>query len=94
MLGIRTGRKLILAVLTVAIVVCLAPAVASGADWPMYRGPNHNGITAEGIDRWPPVKLWEANVGWGFAQVTVSNGRVYTAGWASGSREERPTPTR
>lgn len=54
------------------------------ADWPTWRGPNHNGITNE--TDWNPKaiekldKAWEINVGFGYATVSVVNGKVYTIG--------------
>jgi outer membrane protein assembly factor BamB len=57
---------------------------ASAADWPNYRGPTYDGKTPESIVVWPPTELWRANVGQGYSGVTVSNGKVFTAGWASG----------
>ena len=53
-----------------------------GADWPNYRGPNRDGKTTERIASWPPQEVWRATVGEGFSSVTVSDGRVYTMGWA------------
>jgi outer membrane protein assembly factor BamB len=58
------------------------------ADWPHWRGPNHNGISTEtGWQAvWPPQgpkRLWKAEVGTGFASVSVSDGRVFTVGNAS-----------
>ena len=54
------------------------------ADWPCCRGPNQDGCTAETIASWPPKEVWRANIGQGFSQVVVSNGRVYTMGWSNG----------
>ncbi|MHC4111681.1 MAG: outer membrane protein assembly factor BamB family protein [Planctomycetota bacterium] len=62
---------------------CLATAKA--ADWPNWRGPNHNGISNEkgwNTD-WPeagPKKLWEKTLGPGFASMTIADGRVYAMG--------------
>ncbi len=57
----------------------------SAADWPHWRGPNHDGISTEtGWQAvWPPQgprRLWKAEVGTGFASVSVSAGRVLTVG--------------
>lgn len=55
------------------------------ADWPHWRGPSYNGISAE-TDwnaQWPatgPKQLWKASVGTGFSSITVANGRAYTMG--------------
>jgi len=54
-------------------------------DWPNWRGPNHNGISAETgwLAKWPadgPPRLWKTSVGLGFSSVAVANGRAYTMG--------------
>lgn len=54
-------------------------------DWPHWRGPNRNGISAESawLDRWPrggPPVAWKANAGTGFASFAIANGRVFTTG--------------
>jgi outer membrane protein assembly factor BamB len=59
--------------------------VAAGADWPNYRGPNHDGISSETDwqSQWPdsgPPVLWKSSVGIGFSTTAVSNGRAYTMG--------------
>ncbi len=70
-----------------AAFVCLP---VTGADWPVYRGPNFDGISTE--TNWkadfsgegPPV-LWEAEIGLGFASFAVAKGRVYSTGHADGN---------
>ncbi len=69
----------------VLVVSLILAAAAHGADWPNFRGPNHNGISAESdfLTQWPadgPPVLWKASVGTGFASVSVANGRLYTVG--------------
>ena len=59
------------------------------ADWPNFRGPSHNGSSAEKGWRatWPgeiPV-AWKAEVGLGFSSVVVSEGRAATAGHFKGT---------
>jgi len=54
-------------------------------DWPHWRGPGRDGVSAEANwnPRWPaagPKRLWEAQVGTGFAAVSVAEGRAYTMG--------------
>lgn len=70
--------------LALALVTAAALPALSG-DWPQWRGPARNGISTEtgwradfGADG-PPV-LWKAEVGLGFASVTVAGGRAYTTG--------------
>lgn len=55
------------------------------ADWPNYRGPDHNGITKETDwksdwgDSGPKV-LWKKSIGIGFSSIVVAEGRVYALG--------------
>jgi outer membrane protein assembly factor BamB len=70
--------------ISVALLVFAAP-FAAAADWPCWRGPEHNGISKESGWKvnWPssgPAIAWRANVGTGFSAVAVSNGRLYTLG--------------
>ena len=63
----------------------LSLTVATAADWPNYRGPNHDGISKETgwTTTWPadgPKALWKAKVGMGFSSVVVAKGRAYTQG--------------
>lgn len=58
---------------------------SQAADWPNWRGPNHNGISSETgwAATWPKGKIkpsWRAFVGTGFSSFAVSNGRAYTMG--------------
>src|SRR5436305_5508767 len=67
------------------LLIVLTPLAARADDWPCWRGPNHNGISAETgwLDDWPkdgPPVAWRASVGIGFSTVAVSNGRLYTLG--------------
>lgn len=55
------------------------------SDWPHWRGPKHDGISAETnrTSSWPasaPKQLWQAALGIGFSIVSVSDGRVFTMG--------------
>jgi len=59
-------------------------------DWPHWRGPYRNGISAETgwLDQWPaggPVIAWKTEVGTGFSSFAVAGGRVFTMGHASGA---------
>jgi outer membrane protein assembly factor BamB len=65
--------------------LCLAltfPAGAAAADWPQFRGPRRDGVSAEtGLMRaWPaggPKVLWSTAVGQGYAAAAIHGGRVY-----------------
>jgi outer membrane protein assembly factor BamB len=74
---------------------CLAPVAlsawillslpAAAADWPNWRGPDHNGVSPETgwISKWPadgPRQLWKASVGTGFSSIAVAKGRACTVG--------------
>jgi outer membrane protein assembly factor BamB len=79
----RLSRGLLL------LATCGAAAAAGAADWPQWRGPQRNGISAEKgwLSRWPatgPRRAWTAQVGAGYSAVAVSKGRVYTMGNANG----------
>ena len=60
---------------------------AAAADWPVWRGPNRDGISTETGWSLPadPKILWEAEVGLGFASFVVAGGRVLTTGHAEGA---------
>ena len=72
---------------------CLLGAVLSAStasaqetfDWPQWRGPRRNGISAEKdfVTSWPkegPHRVWTARVGVGYSSVAVVGGRLYTMG--------------
>ena len=65
--------------------VLISGTAAVGDDWPIYRGPNHNGFSNETDWKadWPaagPKKLWTKSIGMGFSSITVANGRAYMTG--------------
>ncbi|HUT35478.1 MAG TPA: PQQ-binding-like beta-propeller repeat protein [Planctomycetota bacterium] len=63
---------------------------AAAADWPQWRGPNRDGLSAEKglLKEWPqdgPTRLWTAKgLGDGFASMAVADGLIYTAGNVGG----------
>ena len=65
------------------LLATLSPSLA--ADWPMFRGPEVNGISRESgwSTAWPkdgpPVK-WRAKVGLGFSTVVISGGKLIATG--------------
>lgn len=67
--------------ITLSILSALALQVAA-ADWPQYRGPNHDGISAEKIaTTWPADGLkavWKAPMTDGFSTLTIGNGMAFT----------------
>jgi outer membrane protein assembly factor BamB len=65
--------------------ILLAASSLRADDWANWRGPNHNGISAETgwLAKWPadgPPRLWKTSVGLGFSSVAVCQGRAYTMG--------------
>jgi outer membrane protein assembly factor BamB len=67
----------------IALVVMVRVDVR-GADWPQYRGPSQNGVSAESlpamIPKAGPREIWKASLGIGTSGVTVANGRTYSMG--------------
>jgi outer membrane protein assembly factor BamB len=68
--------------LTVAIAVCRA----SADDWPQFRGPNRDGVSAEKglLQKWPdggPPKMWTSSgLGLGDSSVAVANRTIFGTG--------------
>jgi len=81
-LGMEFARRMTVA--ATVIVALLAGSAACGADWPCWRGPNHDGISLEkGFKTtWkePPKVLWEATTGSAFSSFTCAGSKVYTCG--------------
>jgi outer membrane protein assembly factor BamB len=70
---------------SLSLVAALWCARARAADWPNFRGPNHNGISSETgwLVKWPtegPPVLWKASLGVGYASITVAQGCAYATG--------------
>ena len=65
-----------------AMLFLLSAESSPAADWPQYRGPNHDGISPEHIrTNWtaqPPQQLWKVPLGAGLSSLTIQNGRVFT----------------
>ncbi len=95
------------ALATTATVVMLAAFAVPGmakdetgaapGEWPNWRGPAKNGISAERgwLAQWPdygPDVLWDAAVGTGFSSLSIKNLRLYTMGnTATSSKDEDQT---
>lgn len=67
----------------------LLNASSQAEDWHQFRGPKHDGISAESDWRkdWdvrPPILQWQAEVGIGFSAISVSKGKVLTTGHING----------
>src|ERR1041384_2153558 len=63
------------------LLVLLTTTAAVAADWPQYRGANHDGSSPEKIlKQWPkegPRVLWKATLGPSFGSFAVSGGRAF-----------------
>jgi len=62
---------------------CCVAGVATGADWPQWRGPGRDGVSAE--TGWfkegaSARMVWEGSVGAGYSAVAIRGGKLYTAG--------------
>lgn len=73
--------------LSILSLLVAAASVTHAADWPQWRGPQRNGISAETGwgDTWPgdgPPVAWRAKVGLGYSSFVVAAGRAYTLGHA------------
>jgi outer membrane protein assembly factor BamB len=68
-----------------AVLVAGTVSIAHGSDWPTILGPNRDNISTERgiISPWPKnglKKLWECDLGIGFAPPVVSGGRLFHFG--------------
>jgi outer membrane protein assembly factor BamB len=80
-------------ILIIAFALTLsASPPASAADWPVYRGPNGDGISTEtDWKAWGPEgpkTLWKASVGIGYSAVVVADGRLFTMGNATDANDD------
>lgn len=67
-----------------AVLAALAawlPAQQSGPSWPQWRGPDGDNISKEKTWRTEgAARLWTAQVGIGYSNVSIAEGRLYTIG--------------
>lgn len=74
--------------------VLLAPGTATASDWPQYRGPTHDAVSTERINRnWTGSvtnAVWTTYLTNGVTSLSVSGGRVFTqiAANANGGNRE------
>jgi outer membrane protein assembly factor BamB len=83
----------IVAALTLAALAAIAPQANTGpgqketphatADWPCWRGPQHDGISRETglLKTWPaagPPVIWKAALSGGYSGIAVAQGRLFT----------------
>jgi outer membrane protein assembly factor BamB len=66
--------------------LALISIIASAADWPQWRGPNRDGISAETglLQSWPqggPRVVWQIKgLGQGYSSLAIVKDRIYTQG--------------
>jgi outer membrane protein assembly factor BamB len=81
------------AVAAALVVTGLAAPPLRAADWPQWRGPNRDALSAEtGLLReWkpggPPLAWKATGLGVGFSSVAVVGGRIYTLGDKDGAQQ-------
>ena len=82
-----TLHTALLRLLPAASLACLLALVipAAGADWPCWRGPDHDNTSQETGWRtdWktnPPTLLWKATLGWKWGCPIVADGRIFVLG--------------
>src|SRR4026209_569472 len=76
------------AIASAIILLALSAEIAAqaGGNWPQWRGPNRDGISAETglLKQWPtdgPPLVWKAaGAGTGYSSLAVANSRIYTLG--------------
>ena len=71
---------------TLALVLAIATAFTSAADWPQFHGPNRDNKSPDKglLKTWPeggPARIWEvAGIGEGYSTVAIVGERIYTTG--------------
>lgn len=71
------------AVVAVLFLALMSPVTAPADDWPQFRGPRRDGLSAEtGLaTAWPPGGppiVWRVPLGGGFSAISVADGRLFT----------------
>jgi outer membrane protein assembly factor BamB len=82
MMAIRQSTRRFFALLLALMVFPYLPSISARADWPQYRGPNHDGISPDRLNTlWTGSvtnPLWRVLVPNCLGSITVSGGRVFT----------------
>jgi len=72
------------------LVLAIAAASVSVADWPQFHGPNRDNKSADKglLKKWPqggPPRIWEATgIGEGYSTVAIAGKRIHTTGSING----------
>jgi outer membrane protein assembly factor BamB len=79
----NSGRNRTLATFAICAIAVGALVAGDAADWPQFRGPHRDGISAEKglLTGWPdggPQTVWRIKLGQGFSGISIVGGRVYT----------------
>jgi len=78
------------------LLAALCTPCCRAADWPQWRGADHNGLTSEQSGwpaGWPPKKLWGGNVGKGCTSPIIVGGKLYVMGWTGDATTEKGDDT-
>ncbi len=61
------------------LIAALGTSTVMAGEWPEYRGPNHDCVSAEKLSPWTsdPKVLWKIKMGPGFGTYAVVGGRAY-----------------
>ena len=87
----RTDFRWSLAGLAMVSSLALAGSTLVADDWPQWRGPRRDGVSAERglLKQWPsggPPLAWQARgAGEGYSSMAVANGRLITLGARAGT---------
>jgi outer membrane protein assembly factor BamB len=82
---LRHIHSVMIRITSILVLIVCWTLGASANDWPEFRGPNRDGISRETnwSAAWPPEgpkKLWSAQIGAGFASISISDGRLFSVG--------------
>jgi outer membrane protein assembly factor BamB len=82
---VRNKASAVCAAIAVVGIAVSTIQLARAADWPHWRGPNRDGISAETrlLSQWPvsgPRRVWSVQVGDGYSSAAVAGGKLYTIG--------------
>lgn len=81
--------------LILAAILLLPGPPTEKAEWPQFRGPNRDGVSADTglLKSWPvegPPLLWEAKgAGRGYASLAITGGKIYTMGDGPSTAEDK-----
>jgi len=70
-----------------AVFILTGTSYLNAADWPIWRGPNNDGISLEKVNLKSlssPQVMWQKELGYGYSSVSVKGDRLYTMGYNDG----------